>query len=237
MFSIPGDLYDAIYSFKNYRDEAEKIRTLIQTTHPAARTIPDVACGTAEHAKYLSAHFHVDSIDINLEFLKLAQSKIPNGTFHIADMRCFQLGKRYDVVQCLFSSIGYMLTPDDIIAALKCFGNHVTPDGIILVEPWLSPQVYAQGGPHMTTVDRPDLKICRMNVDEREGEVSILHFHYLIGTKDGIQRADEIHRLALVSSDQMATYFRSAGLHCTFDPVGIFGRGLFIARQKGIVSS
>jgi SAM-dependent methyltransferase len=235
MFSISGDLYDAIYSFKNYAAEADKIRTLIRTSHPAAKTILDVACGTGEHAKYLSAQFQVDGIDLNPDFLKLAQSKNPNGNFFIGDMRRFQLEKRYDVVQCLFSSIGYMLMPDDIVAALKCFGNHVTPDGIILVEPWLSPEAYVPGAPHMTTVDRPDLKICRMNLDVREGDVSILHFYYLIGTRDGIQQVEEIHKMALVAPDQMASHFQSAGLQCTFDPVGIFGRGLFIARQNRVV--
>ena len=73
----------------------------------------------------------------------------------------------------------------------------------------------------MVTVDKPDLKVCRMNVSKQEGEVSILHFHYLIGTKEGVRKAEEVHRLALVPTDQMVSYFKAAGLRCVFDEVGL----------------
>jgi SAM-dependent methyltransferase len=230
MFSVSAELYDAIYSFKDYATESEKIRRLIERECPAAKTILDVACGTAEHAKHLSAHFQIDGIDLEPKFIEIARAKIPGGNFSAADMRSFQLAKRYDVVQCLFSSIGYLLTPEDIIAALKTFRAHLAPGGVILVEPWLTPSAYKLGQPHMVTVDNPDLKICRMNVSAREGNVSVIHFYYLIGTPNGVQKAEEVHRLALVPTETMKSYFNSAGLLCDFDPVGLFDRGLFIAR-------
>jgi SAM-dependent methyltransferase len=230
MFSVSAELYDAIYSFKDYSAESSKIRQLIERERPGAKTILDVACGTAEHAKHLSAHFQIDGIDLEPKFIEIARAKNPSGNYSVGDMRSFQLDKRYDVVQCLFSSIGYLLTPEDIIAALNCFRAHLAPDGVILVEPWLTPSAYKLGHPHMITVDKPDLKVCRMTVSTREGDVSIIHFHYLIGTDDGVRHEEEIHRLALIPTETMATYFHAAGLRCEFDPVGLFDRGLFIAR-------
>ena len=230
MFSATADLYDAIYAWKDYAGEALKIRQLIERERPGARTILDIACGTAEHARLLSAHFEIDGIDFEPKFVEIARTKNPGGKFSVADMRAFQLEKRYDVVQCLFSSIGYLLAPEDIIAALTCFRAHLAPGGIILVEPWYSPAAYKPGQLQMLTVDKPDLKICRMNVSEREGDVSIIHFHYLIATKNGVRKAEEIHRLALVTTEQMAAHFKAAGLRCVSDPVGLFDRGLFIAR-------
>jgi trans-aconitate methyltransferase len=230
MFSATADLYDAIYAFKDYADEASKIRRLIDRERPGAETILDVGCGTAEHAKLLSAEFQIDGIDIEPKFIEIARAKNPGGTFSVADMRTFDLGRRYDVVQCLFSSIGYLLMPEDTVAALKRFRAHLAPGGVILVEPWLSPNAYQRGVPYMTVVDKPDLKVCRMNVSERDGDVSILHFHYLIATQEGVTKAEEIHRLALVSAEQMAGYFAAASLRCVFDSVGLFDRGLFVAR-------
>jgi trans-aconitate methyltransferase len=230
MFSVTAEIYDAIYAFKDYAGETLKIRQLIERERPSAKTILDVACGTGEHARFLSADFDVDGIDFEPKFIEIARAKNPTGNFSVADMRAFQLDQRYDVVQCLFSSIGYLLTPDDIIAALTCFRGHLAPGGVILVEPWLSPAAFRPGQPHMVTVDKPDLKVCRMNVSKQEGEVSILHFHYLIGTKEGVRKAEEVHRLALVPTDQMVSYFKAAGLRCVFDEVGLFDRGLFIAR-------
>lgn len=230
MFSVTGEIYDAIYGFKDYASEALRIRHLIARERPGARTILDIACGTGEHARFLSVDFEVDGIDIEPKFVEIARAKNPVGNFSVADMRAFQLEKRYDVVQCLFSSIGYLLTPEDIIAALKCFRSHLAPGGVILVEPWLSPAAYKPGQPHMVTVDKPDLKVCRMNVSEREADISVLHFHYLIATNESVTKVEEVHRLALVPTEQMAAHFEAAGLRCAFDSVGLFDRGLFIAR-------
>lgn len=230
MFSATTDLYDLIYACKDYSAEASKIRQFISSQRPGAKSILDVACGTAEHARLLSADFAVDGVDLEPKFIEIAQAKNPAGSFCVADMRSFKLEKRYDVVQCLFSSIGYLLTPEDIIAALKCFRAHLAPGGIVLVEPWLSPEVFKSGLPHMDSVDAPDIKVCRMNVSRREGDVSILHFHYLIATRNGVRREEEVHRLVLVPPEQMSLYFQAAELRCTFDPVGLFGRGLFVAR-------
>jgi len=231
MFSVTAEIYDAIYGFKDYAGEAVKIRQLIARERPGARTILDIACGTGEHARLLSPDFEVDGIDLEPKFVEIARAKNPAGNFSVGDMRAFQLEKRYDVVQCLFSSIGYLLTPEDIIAALKCFGAHLAPGGVILVEPWLSPAAYKVGQLDMVTVDKPDLKVCRMNVSKREGDISILHFHYLIATNQGVRKVEEVHRLALVPTEQMVAHFEAAGLRCAFDSVGLLDRGLFIAHR------
>jgi ubiquinone/menaquinone biosynthesis C-methylase UbiE len=105
MFTKTAEYYDLIYSFKNYASEAKKIDALIKKEHLTARSILDVACGTAEHAKLLAQDFSVDGIDLEPKFIQAAQRKVPSGNFSVADMRQFELGKKYDVVQCLFSSI------------------------------------------------------------------------------------------------------------------------------------
>jgi SAM-dependent methyltransferase len=227
MFSLTAEIYDALYAFKDYAGEAASLRRIIA---PGARTILDVACGTGEHARFLSSAFAVDGIDLEPGLIGIARAKNPAGEFRVADMRTFELGKRYDVVQCLFGSIGYLLTPDDIIAALSRFRAHLAPGGIVLVEPWLSPAVFNPDSLHMHTVDQPELKVCRITTPRLEGNVSVLHFHYLIATPQGVKRAEEIHRLALVPIDEMRSYFETAGLRCRFDAVGLSGRGLFLAR-------
>jgi SAM-dependent methyltransferase len=230
VFSVTAEIYDAIYAFKDYAGETLKIRQFVARERPGAKTLLDVACGTGEHARLLSAEFDVDGIDLEPKFVEIARAKNPAGSFSVGDMRSFQLEKRYDVVQCLFSSIGYLLTSQDIVAALTCFRAHLAPGGVMLVEPWLSPAAYKPGQPHMVTVDRPDLKVSRVNVSKREGDISVLHFHYLIATDKGVRQAEEVHRLALVPTDQMVSHFKTAGLRCAFDEFGLGGRGLFIAR-------
>lgn len=230
MFTSTADLYDAIYAFKDYGDEVSKIRQILAREHPSAQTILDVGCGTGEHARLLSPDFCVDGIDLEPKFIEIAQAKNPVGTFSVGDMRSFQLNQRYDVVQCLFSSIGYLLIAAEIIAALTHFREHLAPGGVVLVEPWIAPAEAKTGRLHMVTVDQPELKVCRMSVSQREGDISILHFYYLIATSEGVRQVEEVHRLALVPTEQMMSHIAAAGLRAEFDPVGLLGRGLFIAR-------
>jgi ubiquinone/menaquinone biosynthesis C-methylase UbiE len=58
MFTQSAEFYDAIYHFKDYRAEAERLHALIQThIRRPARTLLDVARGTGQHLTYLRDHY------------------------------------------------------------------------------------------------------------------------------------------------------------------------------------
>ena len=132
MFGDSSRYYDLIYGFKDYHREAEFLRILIERVAPGARTLLDVACGTGKHLRYLSG-YHVEGLDLNSNFLEIARCKLPEVRFYLADMRDFKLGKTYDVITCLFSSIGYLLEDADVVSALSCFRRHLAPEGVALV--------------------------------------------------------------------------------------------------------
>ena len=230
MFTKTAQFYDQIYSFKDYEAETQKIVNHINQLNPGAQRILDVACGTSEHARHLTKDFKVDGIDLEPEFIAIAQEKVPSGQFRVADMSDFKMGERYDVVLCLFSSIGYLTKAEEVINALQCFKKHLKPGGVIIVEPWFTPEQWHSGAVYMVNVDEPDLKICRMSVSEREGNLSKLNFHYLVGTSQGVEHFTEEHTLALYTQDEMLSFFEEAGLSVSYDPEGITGRGMYQAR-------
>src|SRR3989304_5524281 len=68
--------YDAIYSFKNYQKEAEKVHSLVQQhKRSSGRTLPAVACGTGVHLAFLKDHYEVQGLDATPDMLKTARQK------------------------------------------------------------------------------------------------------------------------------------------------------------------
>lgn len=233
MFSHSAELYDLIYSsFKDYAHEARQIAALLGKVHPRCRTILDVACGTGEHAHLLVAHhgFEVDGLDLDPAFVRIAKAKHPGGEFHQANMVDFHLGRRYDAVLCLFSSIGYVRTLPEVRRALACFREHLATDGVMIVEPWFTPEVMEHGRTDTRTVETHDLRVVRVSRTELQGRLSRLRFDYEIHGPDGVRHASEVHELGLFTTDEMLRSFEATGLTAEYDSQGLTGRGLFVAR-------
>jgi ubiquinone/menaquinone biosynthesis C-methylase UbiE len=231
MFTKSAAVYDAIYSsFKNYEREAARLGELIeQHRHSAGRKLLDVACGTGAHIEFLRRTYAVEGLDLDDNMLAVARGRFPEVTFHHGDMLDFDLRRQFDVVTCLFSAIGYVKTPARMAHAVANLARHLAPGGVLIVEPWLTPEAY-EGPPRVRAlyVDNPELKIARMNTAEVRDRVSLFNFHYLVGTPQRVEYFTEHHELGLFTTAEYRDAFTTAGLAVTHDPEGLMGRGLFI---------
>jgi hypothetical protein len=170
---------------------------------------------------------------LNEEFIRIARSKNPDGEYRAADMIDLNIGKRYDAIVCLFSSIGYVRTIENLNKTIAGFERHLNDDGIIIVEPWFTPSTWNRGVLHMTAVDEPEFKVCRMNIsDATDGRLSFFKFHYLVGTPGGVTHFTEDHSLGLFTVAEMKAAFEACRLRVQYDDHGIFGRGLYIAERR-----
>jgi ubiquinone/menaquinone biosynthesis C-methylase UbiE len=160
--------------------------------------------------------------------LQVARKRHPNITFHQGDMVMFNLKKQYDAVTCLFSAIGYAMTVPKLHSAIKSFERHTKPGGVVVVEPWFSPEQWKVGRPFAVFIDKPNMKLARININERRGNISIVNFHFLVGTQGNIERFSELHEIGLFTKKEYLEAFEKAGLKVTFDQQGITGRGLYI---------
>lgn len=236
MFTESAELYDLIYSsFKDYPQEARDVAALLRRAHPEGRTVLDVGCGTGEHARLLVAEhgLQVDGIDLDAALVRIAAAKVPGGRFVEADMIDFHLGRRYDAVLCLFSSIGYVRMLSNVRRALACFREHLADDGVILVEPWFAPGVLDPARTDERTVERPGLRVVRRSRVQVEGRMSRVLFDYEIHDAQGVRHAGEVHELGLFTTEEMLGSFAKAGLEAEHDADGLTGRGLFAATHEG----
>jgi SAM-dependent methyltransferase len=232
MFKASADFYDAIYgAFKDYAAESAAVARFLRAANPSCVTVLDVGCGTGEHARYLAAAgFLVDGLDVEPAFVRIAREKHPEGRFFEADMSDFRLPQRYDVVMCLFSSIGYLRTVDRVSRAFACFRQHLLEGGLVVVEPWFEPGVLDAQRVGRTVGKTGDTCVTRTSRLELEPELSRLYFDYEISGQQGTRHVSEVHELGLYTKDELMEAFLSAGLRAEYDPKGLTGRGLYIAR-------
>ena len=230
MFVHSALFYDAIYAWKDYAAEARRLKALLAERQriPGRRSLLDVACGTAAHAAYLRDDYAYEGLDLDPTMLALAQKRFPDLTFHQGDMLDFDLRRQFDVVTCLFSSIAYVKTQQRLEQATATMARHVRPGGMLVIEPFVGSQDWQEGRPTATFVDRDDLKIARMSVGAREGDVAILDFEYLIATSAGIERYSERHELGLFTDVQYQRAYRAMGISVTRDEEGLMGRSLYL---------
>jgi SAM-dependent methyltransferase len=230
VFTRSASIYDLVYSFKDYEGEAERVHALIQQRAPGASTLLDVACGTGKHLEQFRRWYEVEGVDLDEGLLEVARNRLGDVRLHVADMTSFALGRTFDVVTCLFSSIGYVATPKRLNGAIRAMAAHLNPNGILVVEPWLTPDGWQIGRPHLLVVDEPDLKIVRMNVSGRDGRLAVMEFVYLVGSPDGIDHFSERHEAALFTDVEYRQALSTAGLTVEHDPEGLIGRGLYLGR-------
>jgi SAM-dependent methyltransferase len=231
MFSKTARYYDKIYAFKDYQAEAQHLVTVIrENLRSEGNRLLDVACGTGHHIEYLKEHFDVEGLDVDEKLLELARQRNPDIPFHQGDMIDFDLGRRFDVVTCLFSSIGYVKTLDNVRKAVACMARHLVTGGLLIVEPWFTPDAWHTPSVHASFIDEPDLKIARINTSFVDGRLSYFDLHYLIGTPEGTEHFVERHELGLFETEEMRDALADAGLKVTYDAEGLTGRGLFVGQ-------
>ncbi len=232
MYTQNAQYYDTIYqSMKDYGAEVEKLLAFIDEHRlSTGNRLLDVACGTGLHLSYLKQHFEVEGLDLNEDMLAIARQRNPGVVFHQADMTDFNLGYTFDIVTCLFSAIGHVKTLDNLARAVQCMARHLTSGGILIIEPWFTPETWRTPSVHMQVVDEPDLKIARVNTSFVEGRRSYFDLHYLIGTPEGTEHYVEHLESGLFTTEEITDVFTDSGFEVTYDEEGLMGRGLFIGR-------
>lgn len=233
MFTKTARFYDAIYSFKDYCEEVEFLVKLIrEDLSVKGDRLLDVACGTGHHLEYLKNDFTVSGLDLDADMVEIARSKSPEGSFYIADMIDFAVPGPFDVITCLFSSIGYVRTLSNLEKTLKSFKKHLNLDGVVIIEPWFTPATFKSGTVHGLLVNEPDIKIARVNTSKVDGRISSFRMHYLIGTAVDTEYYYEDHILGLFTHEETIDAIRRAGFTFHYDPVGLMGRGIYILRHE-----
>jgi len=230
---MTAEVYDVIYSDKDYAGETEKLKGVIASRlESGGRELLEVACGTGTYMGLLSDEYSVEGFDYSEEQVAEAKVRLPGKRVEVADMVDFDMGKQYDVVVCLFSSIGYAETKDRLDSAISAMSRHTKPGGLVLVEPWLRREDVVPGH------ESHEVKTANGMTVVRDGAGSIVDNLTVLDMVNRVQYADghnevfrEIHKLAMYSDEDFIDAYKKAGLEIEIDPVGLTSRRLCIGKK------
>ncbi len=213
-FKLIAVYYNDIY-FKEdiYEKEVEIILSLINKYRKSdGNYILDVACGTGTHIKFFPKKYKVYGIDYSKEMLMIARKNNPNVKFFHRNMVDFRLKLKFDVILCLYGSIGFVQTVGNLNKTLKNFSDHLKPGGILILVPWSNTEDFKE---KIVTdkVKNPNIKIVRMeNVQRSEPNKVNITYHYLIGANNRVKYLTGVYNCGLFSKQQYVKSIKKAGL-------------------------
>lgn len=208
--------YDLIYAGKDYKAEvADLIRLIRKYKKSRGKDFLEVACGTGRYLEYFEKKFNCTGLDLNPPMLREAKKRLKSTRLVAGDMLTFDLGRQFDVVACLFSSIAYVHGRENLAKAINNFSDHLQPGGVLLISPWVRKKSFDVGSPHLQTYDSPDLKVAMAVVARLKGKnISVMRFNWMIAERNKPVRHidDDVHELAMHSRKEFLGAMKGAGL-------------------------
>lgn len=229
MFEDIAPFYDLVKSHRNHDGEAASIRGLIQQHAPQAKTICEVACGTGTLLARLQEYERI-GVDASEPMLTVAGKKLPGDVPLIhGKMQDFQLPRPgVDVLLLLDGAIGYA-GPAELEPTLQGFARHLVSGGLLVVEPWFTPEEWEPRKVHVTHNADDVVTVVRVAYGHPGGRID---FHTTIGTSAGLHVFDERADFTLHPNDVMKVAFMTAGfIEVRKETTPEFGRGLWVARK------
>ena len=103
----------------------------IQEELPHANTWLDLCCGTGSLVRLTTrAGFDTTGVDISKHQIKHARQNVPAARFVVGDVRNLSLNRRFHVVTCMFDSLNYLMTKQDLLKAFRKAKCHLAQNGI-----------------------------------------------------------------------------------------------------------
>lgn len=235
-YSTTAKVYDLLYAVirKDYAAEAQELHELVQGRSPGASTVLDVACGTGAHLAHLRRWYDVAGVDVEPAMLEQARRRLPEVPVDLADMRTLDIGRRFDAVVCLFSSVGYMRSAAELADAIAAMARHLTAGGVLVVDGWVRPEAWRdERPPHAVSGRAGDLALARVTVSRRDGRRTRMEMHHLVGTPDGVEHLVETHELTLFTDAEYRDAFAHAGLGVEVVPSPMDDRDRYVGTRVG----
>lgn len=221
VFRSYSNYYDLFYKDKDYPAEINFIDSLIRKYSKGnVITILDMGCGTGGHAFLLAEKgYSITGIDISEDMLSIAKEKAKKSKIYMdfikADIRKFDLNKKFDAVISMFAVMGYQTKNEDFEKALLSASQHLKPDGLFIFDVWFGPTVLTEKPETRIQEFKKDwIRTIRMVTPELNPISQIVSVKYNILQIDGekvIAEVNEVHEMRFFFIQELKLFLESAG--------------------------
>ena len=138
-YSQIAPIYDFVMRHVDYQRWASYIIKILTREHPQLRSLLEIACGTGKMLEHLrKPGWQLLGMDRSTDMLKCAikMGSAEASPWHLwcGDMRQFALQTPVSAVLCLYDSINYCLTEDEVVSTLACVHRCLERRGIFLFD-------------------------------------------------------------------------------------------------------
>lgn len=229
IFSDYSEYYDLLYEDKPYRAEAEYIAGLIARFSSRAASperILDLACGTGRHCLELAAlGYSVEGSDASAGMIHRAErvageQGAPVRFYNHSFQESQRIGKTYDVVVSLFSSIGYLTTHRELVTSLHNIHSLLAPQGLFIFDYWNGNAVIKDYAPlkvlQKSTGNHELIRISRTSLDI-EQQLAKIDFQFIC-LENGVKQHEftEQHTVRYFFFKEIEAYLDICGFNLLY---------------------
>ena len=213
-------VYDLLYADKNYQEESQLVRKVINEFTPDAKKLLDYGCGTGNHVKEFASHgFDVRGLDKSESMLRIARERLrdaPNIELrHVEDRDLIPPGS-VDVCTTLFDVISYMNTNEEIIDFLSYVRRILVKKGLLIFDFWYGPGVIALGPEkRWKEFDLGEQSLLRLTSPQHDRDaclVTVTHKVVLSDKERIVSRFSAVHRMRYFFPNEIRLFLVHQGL-------------------------
>lgn len=197
----------------DYAEEAGIFRDTIRAySRRSVVNVLELGAGGGNNALHLKRDFRMTLTDISPAMLAVSEALNPECEHVLGDMRTLRLNRRFDGV-FVHDAIGYMLTYDDLRAALRTAHEHLAAGGAALFVPDFTRETFVPSTDHGGH-DGPDraMRYLSWTLPADAGATSYrIVFAYVLKDGSGIRGIQETHQFGLFSRLDWLRALREVG--------------------------
>jgi SAM-dependent methyltransferase len=132
---------------EDYAEEAGEALRHLRSARRPVREVLELGSGGGNNGYHLKGELELTLVDLSAEMVNVSRRLNPECVHAVGDMRTVRLGRTFDAV-FIHDAIDYMVTREDLRAAMRTAFEHCRPGGVAVLVPDATAEIWAPGTEH-----------------------------------------------------------------------------------------